>query len=66
MKIFVNGAGADYEEGLTLEELVRRHRLSPASTLVELNGAALHRREWPAMTLRENDRIEILRVAAGG
>jgi thiamine biosynthesis protein ThiS len=66
MKIFVNGEGADYEDGLTVEELVRQHGLSPASTLVELNGVALHRREWGARMLGENDRVEILRVAAGG
>jgi thiamine biosynthesis protein ThiS len=66
MKIFVNGAAADCEKELTVAELVQRHGLAPESTLVELNGVALHRREWEVQTLRENDRVEILRVAAGG
>jgi thiamine biosynthesis protein ThiS len=34
--------------------------------LVEHNGLALHRSEWPAALLAEGDRIEILQVAAGG
>lgn len=66
MKIFVNGAAADYEKELTVAELVQRHRLAPESTLVEHNGVALHRREWETQRLRENDRVEVLRVAAGG
>ncbi len=66
MKIFVNGAVADCDDGMTVEELIQRHGLSPETTLVEHNGAALHRREWAEGTLYENDRLEILRVAAGG
>ncbi len=66
MKIFVNGEHADYDDALTVEDLVRRHALVPEATLVELNGVALHRREWTGRTLQENDRLEILRVAAGG
>ena len=66
MKIFVNGEHADYGDGFTVEDLVRRLALSPETALVELNGVALHRREWAGRTLQENDRLEILRVAAGG
>ncbi len=66
MKIFVNGEHADCENGFTVEDLVQRHALSPETTLIELNGVALHRREWAGQTLRENDRLEILCVAAGG
>ena len=66
MKIFVNGARAECDPGLTVEELVRRYGLSAETTLVEHNGVALRRREWPQRSLGENDRLEILRVAAGG
>jgi sulfur carrier protein ThiS len=33
---------------------------------VEHNGVALRRRDWPNERLRGGDRVEILRVAAGG
>jgi thiamine biosynthesis protein ThiS len=66
MKIFVNGQAADSADGTTVEELIKLHGLSPESTLVECNGVALHRREWSKRPLRENDRVELLRVAAGG
>jgi len=66
VRIFVNGEQAECEAGVTIEELVRHYGLAPESTLVEHNGIALRRREWPERSLGENDRLEILRVAAGG
>jgi thiamine biosynthesis protein ThiS len=66
MKIFVNGEQVDSGNAQTVDELVRNHQLPVDTTLVEFNGMALHRREWAARTLQENDRLEILQVAAGG
>lgn len=34
--------------------------------LVEHNGRALHRSEWSSVTLGEGDRLELMKVAAGG
>ncbi len=65
MRIFVNGEAMDCDYG-TIEKLIQHYGLSPEATLVEHNGGALRRREWTARKLQENDRIEILRVAAGG
>ncbi len=66
MKVFVNGAPIDCSEARTVEGLLQRQRLVLASTLVELNGRALHRREWADRSLQDNDRLELLQVAAGG
>jgi thiamine biosynthesis protein ThiS len=66
MTVFLNGEAAQCEEGLTIAQLLERHGLPLEATLVERNGVALHRREWPNEKLRVNDRLEILRVAAGG
>ena len=66
MKILVNGEAIDCDDGITVDELIKRHQLSPETTLVERNGVALHRREWQKEQLRGSDRLEILRVAAGG
>lgn len=46
--------------------LVEELGLPPATLLIEHNGNALQRPEWPARLVRANDRFEILRVAAGG
>jgi thiamine biosynthesis protein ThiS len=34
--------------------------------LIEHNGLALHREEWNSRALREGDKIEFIRVVAGG
>lgn len=66
MTISLNGEQSDTRGANTIEELVERYRLSPQSILIEHNGLALHRREWPEKTLNEGDRIEFIRVVAGG
>jgi len=66
MNIFLNGERVDGGDAHTIAELIRHHQLQPETTLVEHNGTALHRSEWTARTLEEDDRVEVLRVAAGG
>jgi sulfur carrier protein len=66
MKIAVNGESVDIHEAQTIAELIERYELSPRSILVEHNGLALHRHEWPKRPLAEGDRIEFIRVVAGG
>ncbi len=66
MTILLNGEPFHCDSARTVAELIERHQLPAAITLVELNGEALHRRDWPAHQLQANDRVEILRVAAGG
>jgi sulfur carrier protein len=64
--ISLNGEGVDVRETKTIAELVDRYQLPPQSILVEHNGLAVHRREWAERSLAEGDRVELIRVAAGG
>ena len=66
MTIALNGERVDTRGAQTIEKLVERYELSPQSILIEHNGVALHRREWPEKTLVDGDRIEFIRVVAGG
>jgi thiamine biosynthesis protein ThiS len=66
MKISLNGESVDTREAKTIAELIDRYQLPPQSILVERNGRAVHRHEWPTRTLAEGDRIEFIRVVAGG
>jgi len=66
MKIAVNGESVDARDAKTIAELIDHYRLAPQSILVEHNGVALHRREWPESRLAEGDCIEFIRVVAGG
>jgi len=66
MKISLNGETVDAPGVKTMAELIDRYQLPPQSILVEHNGLAVHRREWPECPLAEGDRVEFIRVAAGG
>ena len=66
MTVSLNGERADARGAATVADLVERYQLQPQSVLIEHNGLALHRHEWTQRTLAEGDRIEFIRVVAGG
>lgn len=66
MTISLNGEKADARGSATISELIDRYGLPAQTLLIEHNGLALHRHEWPQRSLAEGDRIELIRVVAGG
>ena len=66
MTIAVNGESMDARDAKTIAELIEGYELPPQSIVVEHNGLAVHRHEWPDRPLAEGDRIEFIRVVAGG
>ncbi len=65
MKITLNGDPHD-SAASTIAELVDTLGLPAPTLLIEHNGTALRRDEWPATAVSEGDRVEVLRIAAGG
>lgn len=66
MKIVLNGDPHVLDRARTIAELIAELALPAAVTLVEHNGLALHRDEWPLRPLAAADRVEIVRIVAGG
>ena len=66
MTITLNGESRSVPSVSTIDALVRELNLIPATLLIEHNGLALHREEWNSRALREGDKIEFIRVVAGG
>ena len=66
MTITLNGKSRSVPSVSTIAALVRELNLIPAALLIEHNGLALHREEWNSRALREGDKIELIRVVAGG
>ena len=66
MKIQVNGDPRDFANLKTLSDLVAALGLEPRMILLEHNGQATRRADWPKIPVAGNDRVEILQVAAGG
>ena len=66
MTVWLNGERAETRGAGNIAELAERYGLLPNSILIEHNGVALHRREWPEREVAQDDRIEFIRVVAGG
>ena len=65
MQIVLNGAVTE-TAATHVEALVAEVGLKRGMVLVEHNGVALHPDEWPAVALKDQDRLELLRIVAGG
>ena len=66
MRLVINGEPRAIDDARTVAELIAKLGLPAPAMLVEHNGVALHREEWPGRTLAEGDRIEVVRIVAGG
>ena len=66
MKVIVNGQAHSVANPQTIDGLVQQLKLIPETLLIEHNGRALHRREWQRQAVQDGDKIELIRVVAGG
>ena len=66
MKIIVNGAEREAPDGATVATVVAELTERPAGVAVALNDQVVPRTDWPATTVREADRIEVLTAVQGG
>ena len=66
MTITLNGESRSVPPVSTIDALVRELKLIPTTLLIEHNGLALHREEWNSCPVQEGDKIELIRVVAGG
>ena len=64
--VIANGQRIATELPCTLEEFLRRQQLLPRSVVVEHNGQAVAPSEFSALQLQPDDRLEIVRIVAGG
>jgi thiamine biosynthesis protein ThiS len=66
LSIFVNGQARQVSVTTTLGKLAADCGLDARLLLVELNSDTLARDEWPSRILQHGDRVEFIRVVAGG
>jgi len=64
--LFTNGKARQVDPGKTVEEMIRDLKLTPSTLLVERNGKALLRQEWAKEKVEHGDRLEFVKVVAGG
>ena len=67
MIITLNGKKySDYQEGITVMELIEKLNLHKKQIIVELNQLALIKKDYQTLSLKDGDSIEIVQIAAGG
>jgi sulfur carrier protein len=66
MKLTLNGQAREAAIGITLSDLLASLQLADKAVLVERNGDAVPRADFPVITLGEGDTIEIVRMVGGG
>ena len=67
MIITINGKKySDYQDGITVMELIEKLNLHKKQIIVELNQLALIKKDYQSLSLKDGDSIEIVQIAAGG
>jgi thiamine biosynthesis protein ThiS len=64
--VIANGKQVEGSFPCSIEEFLLRQKLLPRSVVVEQNGDAVAPSEFPARRVNAGDRLEIVRVVAGG
>jgi len=66
-RVWINGVEREVPDSTgTILALLADLAVPPQGTLVELNGIALFARDFGHTPLSDGDRVELVRIAAGG
>lgn len=65
-EVMANGKPVDARVPCTIEQFLVAQGLWPRSVVVEQNGEAVAPSEFASRRLRSGDRLEIVRIVAGG
>jgi sulfur carrier protein len=67
MRVLVNGSKRDLPDTLTVELLLSEMGIDqPRGVAVAVDGEVISRGHWDQTTIRDGQRIEILRAVQGG
>ncbi|MFI6897987.1 sulfur carrier protein ThiS [Streptomyces sp. NPDC050256] len=64
--VSVNGEAVAVAPGTTLDVLVASMSSAPSGVAAALNETVVPRGQWPAATLADGDRVEVLTAVQGG
>ena len=66
MRLTINGKVTELERQMSIAEFLQSRDVAEALVAVEHNLQWTRREQWSAITLKENDRLEVVRIMAGG
>jgi sulfur carrier protein len=65
-QVIANGESVEAALPCSIESFLESRELLPRSVVVELNGEAVAPSEFSARELADGDRLEIVKIVAGG
>jgi len=65
-KVVANGKAIEAEAPCSIEAFLLAQKLLPRSVVVEHNGEAVAPSEFSRRELKDGDRLEIVKIVAGG
>ncbi|MFL6275184.1 MAG: sulfur carrier protein ThiS [Blastocatellia bacterium] len=66
MTIVLNGEPKEIPASLTVTELIETLGLPSERLAIEVNRRIIRRADWPATTLAEGDKVEVVHFVGGG
>jgi sulfur carrier protein len=66
MRIKINGKEETVDRQMNLMELITAKSLVPEHVVVEHNFRIISKADWPGVTVKENDSVEIVSFVGGG
>ena len=66
MTILLNGQDREVPDSVTILGLLETIGQAPGRVAVEVNGRVVPRAEFQRLTLRADDRVEIVQIVGGG
>lgn len=66
MKIIANSKNFETPENTSVADFIKRLGLNPERCVVELNGEAMRYSQFREVVLAEGDKLEVMKVVAGG
>ena len=66
MTIIVNGEAMPLDSPLSIQEWLQSKGLNPALIAIEYNGKLITRETYTDITLKEGEKLEVVRFVGGG
>ena len=66
VQIMLNGKSVEFDSEVNLLDFLEMRGIEPNRVVVEYNGDIAKREDWRSITLKDNDRLEILKFVGGG
>ena len=65
-KIKLNGSSYEINSGINLNQLLNKLKIEKNKVAVEVNGEIIERKKYLNLTLKTNDKVEIVHFIGGG